>query len=189
MPGHCGLGRQVALFVMAASGLAACTSISPAKTPVAATTVLACRDSSGLSATADPKARWVGGVVSRALYGGIPGSSPAFAVRQRSKDGHQYFFWKDPVDVAPTAQPYRTITVVNPPPARLLFATPSGWAALSGTVLPILSRTVQLSACGRKYASYFGAIMVRRVTCVTLTVAGPSGKLDTITVPILVAHC
>jgi hypothetical protein len=127
--------------------------------------------------------------VGRELYGGVPGSSAAFAFRQKSKDGHQYFFWKDPVAVAPAARPYRTITVVNPPSARLLFAPPSEWASLSGKVLPILSRTVRLSACGRKYASYFGAIMVRRGECVTLTVSGPEGKLDTITVPILVSQC
>jgi hypothetical protein len=189
LPGHRGLRREVTLLVMAGSALAACTGISPPQTPVARTTVLTCRGSSGLSAGADPQARWVGGVGSPALYGGFPGSSPAFAVRQRSKDGHQYFFWKDPLAVAPTAQPYRTITVVSPPSARLLFATPSEWATLSGTVLPILGRTVRLSACGRKYASYFGAIMVRRGTCVTLTVSGPSGKLDNVTVPILVARC
>jgi hypothetical protein len=60
---------------------------------------------------------------------------------------------------------------------------------LSGTVLPILSRGVRLSACGRDYASYFGAIMVRRWACVTLAVAGPAGKLATVTVPINVAQC
>jgi hypothetical protein len=38
-------------------------------------------------------------------------------------------------------------------------------------------------------ASYFGAIMVRRAGCLTLAVAGPAGKLGTVTVPIMVAQC
>ena len=109
--------------------------------------------------------------------------------RWRSKDGHLYFAWKDPVAVAPTAGPYRTITVVSPASARLLFAAPARWATLGRAALPILSRSVRLSACGREYASYFGAIMVRRGACVTLAVAGPAGKLGTVTVPVMVAQC
>ena len=130
-----------------------------------------------------------GGVGSPALYGGFTRSSPYLASRQRSNDGHRYLSWKDPVAVAPTAGPYRTITVVTPPSARLLFAAPSRWATLSGTVLPALGRSVRLSACGREYAFYFGAIMVRRWACVTLAVAGPAGKLGTVAVPIGVMHC
>jgi hypothetical protein len=55
--------------------------------------------------------------------------------------------------------------------------------------LPILSRSVRLSACGQNYASYFGAIMVRRWACVTLAVTGPAGRLGAVTVPIGVAKC
>ena len=122
---------------------------------------------------------------SPALYGGFPGDIP----RQRSNDGHLYLTWKDPVAVAPTARPYRTITVVSPPTARLLFAAPARWVSLSGTLLPILGRSVRLSACGREYASYFGAIMVRHWTCVTLAVTGPARKVGTVAVPIGVAQC
>jgi hypothetical protein len=50
--------------------------------------------------------------------------------------------------------------------------------------LPILSRSVRLAACGREYASYFGAIMVRRGACVTLAVAGPAENLGTVSLPI-----
>jgi hypothetical protein len=143
----------------------------------------------GLSSHADPQARWVGGIGSPALYGGFAGSLPGFAVRQKSMDGHVYLFWKDPVAVAPGAWPYRAITVLGPASARLLFATPARWATLGDGVLPVLSRSVRLSACGRQYASYFGAIMIRRDGCVTLAVSGPSGRLGKISVPIMVARC
>lgn len=127
----------------------------------------------------------MGGIGSPALYGGFNGVN----TRQRSKDGHLYLAWKDPVAVSPTARPYRTITVVNPASARLLFAAPSRWATLSRTPLPVLSRSVRLSACGREYANYFGAIMVRRAACVTLAVSAPTGELGTVIVPINVAQC
>jgi hypothetical protein len=183
--GRRGLGGQVALLVVAGGVLAACTSDGSAKTFPAVRTVLTCQDSASHSHTGFSGARSVGGVGSPELYGGFTGDNTP----QRSKDGHLYLAYKDPVAVAPTARPYRTMTVVSPPSARLLFAAPSRWATLSGTVLPILSRSVRLSACGREYATYFGAIMVRRWACVTLTVAGPAGKLGTITVPIMVAQC
>lgn len=77
------------------------------------------------------------------LYGGFTGDNTP----QQSKDGHPYLTYKDPVAVAPSARPYRTITVIGPPLARLLFAAPSRWATLSGIVLPVLSRSFRLSAC------------------------------------------
>jgi hypothetical protein len=183
--GHSGLHCPVALLVMAAGVLTACTSTGSARTSPAALTVLTCQDSAGQSSHTDPGARWVGGVGSPALRGGFPGDIP----RQRSKDGYLYLSWKDLVAVAPTARPYRTIAVVSPPSARLLFAAPARWATLSGTILPILSRSVRLSACGREYAYYFGAIMVRRLACVTLAVTGPAERLSAVTVPIGVAQC
>jgi hypothetical protein len=185
--GRSGLRRQAALAVLACAILTACSGNGPAATSLAGPTVLTCQDSAG-HVKKDPGARWVGGVGSPALYGGFPASSPGLAGRQRSKDGHLYLSWKDPVAVAPTAGPYRTITVVTPPSARLLFAPPSRWANL-GTVLPVLSRSVRLSACGRTYSAYFGAIMVRRWACVTLAVAGPGGRLGTVAVPIGVVRC
>jgi len=147
-------------------------------------TILTCQDSFGHSA-ADPGARSVAGIGSPALYGGFNGDN----TRLRSNDGHAYLAWKDPVAVAPDARPYRTITVVSPTSARLLFTSPVRWGTLWSGPLPVLSRSVRLSACGREYASYFGAIMIRGDACVTLAVSGPAGKLSTITVPINVSQC
>jgi hypothetical protein len=147
-------------------------------------TVLTCRDSVGQSAT-DPGARSVAGIGSPGLAGGFSGDY----TRWRSKDGHAYLAWKDPITVAPDARPYRTITVVSPASARLLFTSPARWATLSSGPLPVLSRRVRLPACGREFASYFGAIMIRGGACVRLAVAGPAGKLSTIAVPINVPQC
>ena len=184
VPDHRGLRRQVVLLVAVAAVLAACTAAGSARTSAAVLTVLTCQDSFGHSRT-DPGARHVSGVGSPALYGGFTGDN----TRWRSNDGHLYLAWKDPIAVAPTARPFRTITVVSPASARLLFTSPSRWATLSSTRLPILSRSVRLPACGREYSSYFGAIMVRRGACVTLAVAGPARNLGTVIVPIMVAHC
>jgi len=181
---HRRLCRQVALLVAAGVVLAACTGGGMVSTSVAPRTVLTCQDSAAHGA-GDPGARSVGGIGSPALYGGFNGVS----TRQGSKDGHLYLAWKDPVAVSPAARPYRTITVARPASARLLFAAPARWATLSRTPLPVLSRSVRLSSCGRGYAYYFGAIMVRRAACVTLAVSGPAGELGTVTVPVNVAQC
>jgi hypothetical protein len=178
MARHCGLARRVALLAAAGAVLTACTDAGPGRT-AAGLTVLNCADSFGHSRT-DPGARSVGGIGSPALYGGFSGDN----TRWKSKDGYLYLAWKDPVAVAPTARPYRTITVVSPASARLLFTSSSRWATLWSTSLPILSRSVRLAACGGGYASYFGAIMVRHAACVTLAVSGPAGKLGTVIVPV-----
>jgi hypothetical protein len=183
---HRGFQPLVATLLVAVSvPLTACTGGGTAGTTSAdMLTVLTCRDSFGQSA-AEPGSRSVAGIGSPALFGGFNGDN----TRWRSNDGHAYLAWKDPVTVAPDARPYRTITVVSPTSARLLFTSPARWATLSSGPLPVLSRRVQLSACGREYASYFGAIMIRGATCVTLAVAGTAGKLGTITVPINVSQC
>ena len=188
MRGRSGLRQQAGFVVVACGILAACSGNGPAATAIAGPTVLTCRDSAA-HFDRDPGARWVGGVGSPALYGGFPASSPRLAGFRRSKDGHLYLSWKDPLAVAPAAGPYRTITVLTPPSARLLFAAPPRWATLWGRVRPVLGRSVRLSACGQAYAFYFGAIMVRRWACVTLTVAGPAGRLGPVAVPIGIARC
>jgi hypothetical protein len=182
---HRGSRSLVAILLVAVVlPLAACTGGGTAGTSAGKLTVLTCRDSFGQSAT-NPSARSVAGIGSPALRGGFNGDS----TRWRSKDGHAYLSWKDPVAVAPDARPYRTISVVSPTSARLLFTSPARWVTLWSGPLPVLSRRVRLSACGREFASYFGAIMTRRGGCVTLAVAGPAGKLGTITVPINVSQC
>jgi hypothetical protein len=181
---HRELCRQVALLVAAGVVLTACTGGGAVRTSAAGLTVLTCQDSFG-HGPADPGARSVGGVGSPALSGSVTGDN----TRWKSKDGHQYFAWKDPVAVAPGAKPYRTITIVRPASARLLFTSPARWGAVWHNPLPILSRSVRLAACGREYASYFGAIMVRRGACVMLAVAGPAEKLGTVSVPINSTQC
>jgi len=164
--------------------LAACTGGGAVRTSAAGLTVLTCQDSAGHS-PADPGARSVGGVGSPSLYGGFDGN----LTRWKSRDGHQYFAWKDPIAVAPGAKPYRTITVVSPASARLLFTSPARWRSVWNNPLPVPSRSVRLAACGREYASYFGAIMVSGGACVTLAVAGPAEKLGTVSVPINSTQC
>jgi len=182
---HRGFQPLVATLLVAVGvPLTACTGGGAAETSGDMLTVLTCRDSFGQSA-ADPGSRFVAGIGSPGLSGGFSGDN----TRWRSNDGHAYLEWKDPVAVAPDARPYRTITVVSPTTARLLFTSPARWATLSSGPLPVLSRSVRLSACGREFASYFGAIMIRGGACVTLAVAGPAGKLGTITVPINVSQC
>lgn len=182
---HRGFRPLVATLLVAVGlPLAACTGGGTTGASADRLTVLTCSDSFGQSAT-DPGARSVAGIGSPALTGGFSGDS----TRWHSKDGHAYLAWKDPVAVAPDARPYRTITVVSPNSARLLFTSPARWATLWNGSLPVLSRRVRLSACGREYASYFGAIMVRGDACVTLAVAGPAGELSRVTVPINVSQC
>jgi len=109
------LWRQAALVTAVGAVLAACTSGGTVRTSVAPLTVLTCQDSAG-HGPGDPGALSVGGIGSPGLRGGFTSSYQGFTGvdRQRSKDGHLYVSWKDPVAVAPTARPYRTITVVSP---------------------------------------------------------------------------
>ena len=88
--------------------------------------------------------------------------------------GYRYLAWKTALSVAPDAG-YRTVSVVTPTSARLSY----------GSSILKASRSVRLAACGRRYALYVGAILVRHPACVTIAVTGPNGKLATVSIPVL----
>jgi hypothetical protein len=107
-----------------------------------------------------------------------------------SRDGHRYLIWKTFLAVAPTARPYRTVTVISPATARLFYASPARWGKVSDSqVIGPPPRRIRLPSCGRQYTGYTGGILITRRACVTLTVSGPAGKPATVTVPILVTRC
>lgn len=181
-----GVRRHIAaaagLCLAAATG---CSSTPPS--PSASLTVLTCAASAGQQA-ADPSVPQVNGVESAALTGDTNAydSLPAW----NSSDGRRYLIWKVYLAIAPAALPYRVITVTSPASARLFYASPFQWGRESGQpVVPPPPRSVELSACGRRYAGYTGGILVSRPTCVTLEVTGPKITGRTITVPVLVEHC
>lgn len=107
-----------------------------------------------------------------------------------SRDGQRYLIWKTFLAVAPSARPYRIITVTSPATARLFYASPPHWGAASGSkVIAPPPRRIRLPSCGRQYTGYTGGILITHPACVTLAVSGPAGKPATVTVPILVAKC
>ncbi len=174
--------RLRAASVAVGAGIAAITAItvivvlalpgvSPAKTFHADTTVLlTCHDSAGQQGEDGPPARLVNGV------DGFIGDPNAYDILPvRHLDGHRYLAWKTALSVAPDAGPYRTVSVVTPASARLSY----------GSSISKASRSVRLPACGRRYALYVGAILVRHPACVTIAVTGPNGKLATVSIPVL----
>jgi len=149
--------------------------------------VLSCRDAAG-EQPADPQAKPVNGVESIALHGDTNAydTLPAW----RSRDGHHYLIWKTFLAVAPTARPYRIVTVTSPATARLFYASPTYWGAVSGSkTIGAAPRGVQLPVCGRQYTGYTGGILITRPACVTLAVSGPGRKTATVTVPVLIIKC
>lgn len=108
-------------------------------------TVLSCGNSAGQQA-GDPSSRPINGVESAALSGT---SDPQSVDAVIPRGAHQYLVWKVFLGVAPTAVPYRTVGVVKPRSARLVYASPTAWAHLHGASLLAAGVTaVRLSACG-----------------------------------------
>jgi hypothetical protein len=104
--------------------------------------------------------------------------------------GRRYLIWKTFLAVAPAARPYRIVTVTSPATARLYYASPSQWGAVSGrAAIGAAPRQIRLPVCGRSYTGYTGGILVTHPGCVRLSVSGPGRKPVTVTVPILVSHC
>jgi hypothetical protein len=108
----------------------------------------------------------------------------------RSRDGHRYLIWKTFLAVAASARPYRTVTVTSPATARLFYASPAQWGAVSGSkTIGAAPRQIELPACGKQYTGYTGGILITQPACVTLAVSGPGSKVATVTVPVLVTQC
>jgi hypothetical protein len=179
--------RKLAILLVIAAVLSACShgrAGSVANEPEA---LLSCRDSAGQQPS-DPSARPLNGVESAAWLGDT--NSYDALPSWRSRDGRRYLVWKTYLAVAPRARPYRVITVASPASARLFYASPARWGAVSGApVIPRPPRSVRLVSCGRQYAGFTGGILIVRPACVTLTITGPGRTPRTVTVPILVPRC
>ena len=179
--------RKLAALVALAVVITGCTHRSATPAASGGAAVLSCRDSAGQQ-PADPQARPVNGVESFALNGDTNAydTLPAW----RSRDGHRYLVWKIYLAVAASARPYRIVTVTRPATARLFYASPAQWGAMSGSqAIGAARRQVVLPACGRQFAGYTGGILITQPACVTLAVSGPGSKVATVTVPVLVTHC
>ena len=178
--------RKLAALVALAVVITGCSHRSATPAASDGTAVLSCHDSA--QQPADPQARPVNGVESFALNGDTNAYDilPAW----RSRDGHRYLVWKTYLGVAASARPYRIVTVTGPATARLFYASPAQWGAVSDTqTIGAAARQIELPACGKQYAGYTGGILITQPACVTLTVSGPGSKVATVSVPVLVAHC
>lgn len=179
--------RTLAALLAAAAVIAGCSHRPASPAASASVDVLSCRDSAGQQ-PADPQARPVNEVESFALNGDTNTSDtlPAWM----SRDGHRYLIWKVFLAVAPSARPYRVVAVTTPATARLFYASPAQWGAVSGSqTVEAPPRQVRLPVCGTQYTGYTGGILITRPACVTLAVSGPGSKVATVTVPVLVGQC
>lgn len=145
------------------------TASSPGTFHADTTVLLTCHDSAGQQGEDDRPARLVNGVDG---FIGDPNAYDTLPVQHLT--GYRYLAWKTALSVAPDAG-YRTVSVVTPTSARLSY----------GSSILKASRSVRLAACGRRYALYVGAILVRHPACVTIAVTGPNGKLATVSIPVL----
>jgi hypothetical protein len=174
--------RLRAARVSAVAGIAAVAALTAVVVPVlpgvfpprtvqaSIPNVLTCHDSAGQQPEDGPPARLVNGV------DGFIGDRNAYdTLPVQHLQGSRYLALKTALSVAPDAGPYRTVTVVTPASARLSY----------GSSILKASRSVRLPACGRRYALYVGGILVRHPACVTITVTGPDGESDTVSVPVL----
>jgi hypothetical protein len=179
--------RKLATLVALAVVVTGCSQRSAAPAASGGAAVLSCHDSAGQQ-PADPQARPVNGVESFALNGdtNTDDTLPAW----RSSDGHRYLIWKTFLAVAASARPYRIVTVTGPATARLFYASPAQWGAVSDSnTIGAAPRQIELPACGKQYTGYTGGILITQPACVTLAVSGPGSKVATVTVPVLVTQC
>jgi len=171
--------RAVAPFVIVI-GLAAACATGPGRSALNAATlaVLTCRDSPGQQGPGAAPARLVDGV-----DGFIGDDNPDdwASVSILHLNGVRYLAWKTALAIAPTAGPYRTVSVVRPASARLDYSIAKHAAAPS--------RRVRLPVCGDRYTLYVGGIFVRKPACVELAVTGPRSAAAEVKVPILTADC
>jgi hypothetical protein len=183
----CSRARMLAMPIALAAIISGCSQGPAAPADSTSISVLSCRDSAGQQ-SADPQAQPVNGVESFALRGDTNAydTLPAW----NSQDGHRYLIWKVFLAVAPSARPYRIVTVTSPATARLFYASPTRWGRVSGSKLITRPpRRIRLPSCGRQYTGYTGGILITGPACVTLAVSGPAGRPATVTVPILVTRC
>ena len=179
--------RKLAVLMTLAAVITGCSHRPAAPAASGGTAVLSCHDAAGQQ-PADPQARPVNGVESFALHGDTNTNDdlPAWT----SRDGHRYLIWKVFLAVATSARPYRIVTVTSPATARLFYASPAHWGAVSDTkTIGAAPRQIQLPVCGKQYTGYTGGILITHPACVTLAVSGPAIKAVTVTVPVLVARC
>ena len=171
--GSGGAYRPLGMLAVVGLVLAGCTSAGYTKTVnTTATAVVTCRDSPGQQGKDTQPARLVNGV------DGFIGDTNAYdTLPVRNQGGHRYLVWKTALAVAPTALPYRTVSVLSPESARLAYGSAR------------LAHSVRLPVCGERYTLYTGGVFVMHAACVTLAVGGPTGRLVTVTVPILVTKC
>lgn len=179
--------RKLPVLMALAAAITGCSHRPAAPPANTGADVLSCRDAAGQQ-PADPQARPVNGVESFALNGdtNVRDTLPAWV----SRDGHRYLIWKTFLAVSASARPYRIVTVTSPATARLFYASPAQWGAVSGSkIIDAAPSHVQLPACGKQYTGYTGGILVTHPACVTLAVSGPGSKVVTVTVPVLVSRC
>jgi hypothetical protein len=82
------------------------------------------------------------------------------------------------------------VTVTSPATARLFYASPAHWGAVSDSkTIGAAPRQIRLRVCGKQYTGYTGGILITHPACVTLAVSGPGIKAVTVTVPVLVSRC
>ena len=160
----------VMALVAASALLAGCTGRSSKRSSdVATLMILTCRDSRGQQGI-DRSARLVNGV------DGFVGQSEYLPLDAAAVHGKNYLVVKVPLAVAPSARPYRTVSIAGPTTALLDYG-------------PRLARQVRLSVCGHRYTFYPGGLYVRRPACVVLSVAAPGVEPETVAVPAMVSNC
>ena len=160
-----GAGAAVAAVVLPLTMIG-----SPPAAPFKAgsSSLVTCRDSVGQQVKDAAPARLVNGV------DGFIGDANAYeAVPVWQLGGRRYQILESDLAVASNARPYRTVSVVSPASARLVY----------GSVAP--SRSVRLASCSRRYTLYIGGILVRHPACVTLAVTGPAGNPVMVAVAVL----
>ncbi|HUJ05922.1 MAG TPA: hypothetical protein VLX31_07420 [Streptosporangiaceae bacterium] len=165
--------------IMISVAAASCAAGSaPTRSGTATLAVLTCRDSPGQQEPGAAPARLVNGV-DGFIGDDNPGDRASVPVLHLN--GVRYLAWKTALAIAPTARPYRIVSVVRPVSARLDYSIGKHAAAPS--------LRVRIPVCGDRYTLYVGGIFVRKPACVHLAVTGPGSEAASVNVPILTAHC
>jgi hypothetical protein len=160
------------------AGASCATASGRSSLDLAMLTVLTCHESPGQQGLGAAPARLVAG-----LDGFIGDDNPydSASTPVVHLNGLRYLAWKMALAIAPTARPYRKVSIVRPASARLDYSVGNHAAAPS--------REVRLPVCGKRYTLYVGGIFVRKPACVELAVSGPGSATAEVQVPVLTAHC
>ena len=112
-----------------------------------------------------------GGVVNGVTGLNLPGSGdPGSLALFLGPDGRKYYVYKALLAVSSSDAPFATVSILDPPSARLYYGPPLG---LNQTLVLASKKRVRLPVCGPRFSGYPGGVVLEAPSRVSFQVTTP----------------